>query len=166
MEIPLAATAYELALWIHIVAAVVGLGALFGTAVLSPVAMSMDPRHLPYVHRVRITVNRYLASPGLLLILATGVYQVIDGNWDFGAPWISASFLIVFVLGGMLGGYFTPTDRKLEQIATADIAASGDGEVKLSEEYLSKAKTYAIVGWVAAFLIVMSVYLMITKHGA
>ena len=165
MELPLAATAYELALWIHIEAAIIGLGALFGTAVLSPVAMNMDPRHLPFVHRVRIKINRY-AELGLLVIIATGVFQVIEGNWDFGTAWISASFLIVFVLGGMLGGYFTPADRKLEKIATADIAASGEGPVKLSEEYLSAAKTYATVGWVAAFLIVISVYLMITRHGA
>jgi hypothetical protein len=166
MEIPLAATTYELALWIHVVAAIVGLGATFATVMLSPVAMSMDPRHLPFVHRVQVAINRYMAAPGLLVIIATGIYQVIDGNWDFGSMWISASFLIVFILGGMQGGYFIPTDRKLEKIAAADIAASGDGPVKLSDEYLAASRRQAIMGGVAGFLIVIAVYLMAVKPGA
>jgi uncharacterized membrane protein len=105
---------YEFVLWLHISASMVGLGATFATAVLSPVALSMDPRNLPFVHRVRVTVNRRFGEYGLVLIIATGVFQVIDGNWDFGAFWISAAFLIVFLLGGLLGGYLIPTDRKLE----------------------------------------------------
>jgi hypothetical protein len=159
-------TAYEISLWLHIVAAIVGLGATFATVVLSPVAMKMDARHLPFVHRVQVTINRYMAEPGLLVLIATGVFQVMDGNWDFSSAWVSASFLIAFVLGGMQGAYFIPTDRKLEKLAVADIAASGDGPVKLSDEYLSTSRTQAIVGGVAGLLIVIAVYLMVAKPGA
>ena len=159
-------SAYEVSLWLHIVASIVGLGATFATAVLSPVAMSMDPRHLPFVHRVQITINRYMAGPGLLIILLTGVYQAIDGNWDFGAIWISASFLIVFILGGLQGGYFIPTDRKLEAMVSDEIAAAGTGPFELSDGYLAKAKTEAILGGVAGFLVVLAVLLMIWKPGA
>jgi uncharacterized membrane protein len=148
------------------VAAIVGLGATFATAVLTPVAMKMDVRHLPFVHRVQVVINRYMAAPGLLVLIATGVFQVIDGNWDFGSAWVSASFLIAFVLGGMQGAYFIPTDRKLEKLAVADIAASGDGPVELSDEYLSASRNQAIVGGVAGFLIVIAVYLMVMKPGA
>ena len=69
MELPVALTGYELALWIHITAVVVGLGTTFAESVLFPVAMKMDARHLPYVHRLQLTINRYFASPALLVIL-------------------------------------------------------------------------------------------------
>jgi hypothetical protein len=66
----------------------------------------------------------------------------------------------------MQGAYFIPTDRKLEKLAAADIAASGDGPIVLSDEYLSASRTQAIVGGVAGFLIVVAVYLMVAKPGA
>jgi hypothetical protein len=66
----------------------------------------------------------------------------------------------------MQGAYFIPTDRKLEKLAVADIAASGDGPVKLSDDYLSTSRTQAIVGGVAGLLIVIAVYLMVAKPGA
>lgn len=166
MEPVVAATVHELALWLHIVAAVVGLGATFAMIVMTPVAMNMDPVHLPYVHRVQVAINKYMASPGLLLILATGVFMVIDASWDFGSFWISAAFLIVFVLGAMQGGYFIPTDRRLEGMAVADIEASGDGPVTLSDEYLAKSRASGIAGSIAGLLIVIVTYLMITKPGA
>jgi hypothetical protein len=166
MEPVVAATVYELALWLHIVAVIVGLGSTFAMVVMTPVAMNMDPTHLPYVHRVQMAINRYMASPGLLLILATGIFMVIDGSWDFGSFWISAAFLVVFVLGAMQGGYFIPTDRKLEQMAVADIKASGDGPVTLSNEYMSKSRASGIAGAVAGLLVVIVTYLMITKPGA
>jgi hypothetical protein len=159
-------SAYEFSLWLHIVAAIVGLGATFATVLLTPVAMKMDARHLPFVHRVQVAINRYMAEPGLLVLIATGVFQVMDGNWDFSSAWVSASFLIAFVLGGMQGAYFIPTDRKLEKLAAADIAASGDGPVELSDEYLSASRTQAIVGGVAGLLILIAVYLMVMKPGA
>jgi uncharacterized membrane protein len=163
---PLAVSTSEISLWLHIVAAVVGLGATFGTAVFFPVAMSMDPRHLPFVHRAQLTINRYMAGPGLLVILLTGVYQVIDENWEFGSFWISASFLIVFILGGLQGGYFIATDRKLEAMAAADIAASGDGQVELSEDYLSSSRVEGMVGGFAGLLVLAALLLMVIKPGA
>jgi hypothetical protein len=66
----------------------------------------------------------------------------------------------------MQGGYFIPTDRKLEKISAADIAASGDGPVKLSDEYLAASRRQAIMGGVAGFLIVIAVYLMVARPGA
>lgn len=166
MEPVIAVTVYELSLWLHIAAAIVGFGATFAMTLLSPVAIGMDPIHIPYVHRVQVAIMRYLAFPGLLLIIATGVFQAIDGDWDFGAFWVSASLLIVLVLGVMQVGYFIPSDRRLESIAVADVKASGAGPVKLSEEYLSKARTVGMLGGSAGLLVLVTTYLMITKPGA
>ena len=159
-------TAYTLSLWIHISAVVVGFGSTFAEALMFPVAMSVDKRHLPYVHRLGIAINQRLASPALALILITGIYQTADGDWDFGSFWISATFLIVIVLGGLLGAYFIPTDRKLQALAERDIKASGDGEIVLSDEYQRGAKRIGAIGGLAGLLVIAAIFLMATKLGA
>src|SRR3712207_6928007 len=50
----------------------------------------------------------------------TGIFQTIDGDWDFGAFWISATFAIVIALGALNGAYFIPTDRRLGAMAERD----------------------------------------------
>lgn len=161
--------AYNISLWLHICAVVVGLGATFAEAITFPVAMRLDPRHLPYVHRLGLAINRYLATPALAVIIATGVYQVAeDGGrgWSFGDFWISATFAIVIVLGGLNGAYFVPEDRKLEVMVSAEIAAAGAGEIALSDEYLRRSRTEGIVGAITGILVIAAVFLMVTKPGA
>lgn len=166
MEMPIAVTGHQFFLWLHISLAVIGLGVTFAGAVLLPVAMRMDPRHLPFVHRIQLVITRFIASPALLLLLLTGIYLVSSGHWEFSETWISASFLILFVLGGIFGGYFIPTDRKLERMVTAEIKAAGEGPVKLSKEYLAKLKVEGIMGGVVSALILIVIWLMVTHPGA
>jgi uncharacterized membrane protein len=162
----LAVTGYQISLWLHITAVVVGLGATFAESIAFPVAMGMDARYLPFLHRLQRRINQWLASPALLIILITGMYQVSDADLSFGDAWISAAFAIVIVLGGILGGYFVPTDRRLEKMVSDEIAAAGDGEVTLSAEYQSAARTEGIVGAVAGVLVVIAIYLMVVKPGS
>jgi uncharacterized membrane protein len=162
---PLAVTSYEFSVFLHITAVVVGFGATFAEAIMFPVAMSMDKRNLPYLHRLQRSINTWLATPGLLLVLATGLYQTSDADFDYGDFWLSATMTIVLILGGLLGAYFIPEDRRLEAMAARDIAASGDGEVQLSEEYLRRSRREGIVGAITGLLIVVAIYLMVTKPG-
>ena len=162
----LAVTLFELSLSLHITAVVVGLGATFAEAVTFPVAMRLSVRHLPYVHQLQLTINSRLTSPALLVVLLTGFYQVAEGNWNLGEPWISASFLIVIVLGGLVGAYFIPTDRRLGAMVEAEIAAAGDGEPQLSDEYLRAGRREGAIGALAGVLIVIAVFLMVIKPGA
>jgi uncharacterized membrane protein len=162
---PLAVSSYEISLWIHISAVVVGFGATFAESIAFPVAMRLDARHLPYVHRLQLAINQYLATPALVVILVTGIYQVSDADLEFGDFWISASFAILIILGGLLGAYFIPADRRLGPMVTRDIERAGDGEVVLSDEYERAARTEGIVGMVAGLLVVVAIYLMVTKPG-
>lgn len=168
MEIPLATqlTGYNISLWIHITAVVVGLGATFAESILMPVAMKGDPRHMPLVFRIQLTLNRFFAQPALLLIIITGIYQAIEYNFDFGAFWISATFVIVILLGGITGGYFIPTDRKLLAISERDIKAAGDGPVEFSEEFHNLSRGEAFFGPVTGLLVVAAIFLMVVKPGA
>jgi len=168
MDLPfaLSQTGQEISLWLHITAVVVGLGATAAEAILMPVAMASNPRHVPLVFRVQIVLNRYFANPALLLILITGIYQAVNYDWDFGAPWISGTFVIVFLLGGINGGFLIPTEKKLLAMSEKEIAAAGDGPVEFSEEFQTMSRTEAFFGGITGLLIVAAIFLMVFKPGA
>src|SRR3954471_7660231 len=108
--------AYNISLWLHITAVMVGFGATFALAIATPVALKLDPRHLPYVHQLSIAINRYFASPALLVVLVTGFYQISERNWDFDF-WIIGTLVIVVVLGGLIGAFFLPHAKKMKAVA-------------------------------------------------
>jgi uncharacterized membrane protein len=162
---PIALTTYELSLFVHITAVVVGFGATFAEAITFPVAMKVGKRHLPYVHRLQIAINTYFVQPALVLVLATGVYQASDADYDLGALWLSGAFVIVFALGALVGAYFIPADRKLAAMVERELAAAGDGNPQLSEEYMRGARNTGIAGGVAGLLVILAIYLMVTKPG-
>ena len=158
----LAVTGYEIGLWLHISAVVVGFGATFAESVTFPIAMKLDKRHLPYVHALQLAINRYLTSPAMLIVLATGIYMVADSDaWSFGDPWVSATFAILLVLGGLMGAYFIPTDRRLQTMVTRELEAGGD----LSEEYQRRSRAEGVVGALAGLLVIVAIFLMVTKPG-
>ena len=161
----LAVSSFELSLFVHITAVVVGFGATFAEAIAFPVAMKLDPRHLPYVHRLQLAINQFLATPALVIVLATGFYQVADQDWELGKFWLSGTLTIVIVIGGLIGGYFIPADRRLGAMVQREIDAAGAGEFVPSQEYQKGARTEGIVGTITGLLLVAAVYLMVMKPG-
>ncbi|MEA2440951.1 MAG: hypothetical protein QOH76_2375 [Thermoleophilaceae bacterium] len=160
-----AITSYNFSLFLHVTAVMVGFGSTFALAIATPVALKLDPRHLPYVHELSIALNKYFASPALVIVLATGFYQVSEGNWKLGDAWISATLAIVIALGAIMGAVFMPGAKKLKALAERDIAAAGDGQIQLSDEYNKRARTDAIYGPITGLLLVAAVFLMVTKPG-
>jgi uncharacterized membrane protein len=152
---------YDISVFVHVSAVVVGFGATFAEAIMFPVAMKVGKQHLPYVHRLQLAINQRLASPALLLIIITGIYQTAD-RWEFSDFWISATFLIAIILGGLLGAYFVPSDRRLAPMVERDLAAGGE----LSDEYQRQARRQGMIGALAGVLVLLAVFLMVTKPGA
>jgi hypothetical protein len=163
--VPLAVTSYDFSLFLHITAVVVGLGATFAESVMFPVAMKLSPRHLPYVHRLQLTLNQFFAIPALLVVLATGFYQVSERDWEFGDFWLSATFAIVIVIAAVNIFYFIPADRRLGPMVEREIAAAGDGEIVLSDQYRRQSTIEGIAGSIIGVLLVVAIYLMVTKPG-
>ena len=167
---PLAAIdLYDISVFVHVAAVVVGFGSTYALAVTFPVAMKLDPRHLPYVHALAGTIARFFATPALVIVLLTGIYQVVDSEagYDFGDPWISITFAILLVLGGITGGYFIPSDRKLGPMVAREIeAAPPGGEVTLSDEYQRGARMQGIMGALTGVLLLVAIFLMVVKPGA
>jgi hypothetical protein len=76
----------------------------------------------------------FVALPALVLVLATGLYQVSE-DYELGDFWLSGTMTIVVMLALMLVADFIPEDRRLQAMVEGDIAASGSGQVAISAEY-------------------------------
>src|SRR3954471_22779195 len=101
---------FSVSLFLHITAVMVGFGSTFALSVTTPIAMKLNPRHLPYVHQLSINLNRFFAGPALVVVLATGFYQIGKGNWDYDF-WVIGTLVIVVILGGLIGMVFLPTAK-------------------------------------------------------
>jgi uncharacterized membrane protein len=154
--------AYSLSVFIHVTAVVVGFGATFAEAIMFPVAMKAGVRYLPYLHKLQLAINQRLATPALVIVILTGIYQTSE-RWDWDEGWIGATFLIVIVIGGLLGGYFIPADRKLGAMVEREIAAADGRDVVLSDEYQRGARREGVVGALTGVLLVAAIFLMVTK---
>jgi hypothetical protein len=152
---------YDVSVFVHVSAVVVGFGATFAESIMFPVAMKVGKQHLPYVHRLQLAINQRFASPALLLIIITGIYQTAD-RWEFSDFWISATFLIAIILGGLNGAYFIPSDRRLAPMVERDLAASGD----VSDEYQRQARRQGMFGALAGVLVLLAIFFMVVKPGA
>jgi hypothetical protein len=153
---------YEISVFVHISAAVVGFGATFAEAIMFPVAMKAGVKHLPFVHQLQLAINQRMAGPALGIVILTGIYQTIDGDWGFGSFWISATFLIVIALGALNGVYFVPADRRLAEQSQREIDETGN----VSADYLAQARREGIMGAIAGLLVIAAIFLMVTKPGA
>jgi hypothetical protein len=168
VTLPVAVTSYDLSLFLHITAVVVGFGSTFAESIMFPVAMKMSPRHLPYVHRLQLAINQYFATPALVVVLATGFYQVADRDLQLGDFWLSGTITIVIVIGALLGAYFIPADRRLGPMVQREIEDFGAGEIKLSDlssEYRRQGRMEGVVGTIVGVLLIVAIYLMVTKPG-
>ena len=157
---------YSISVFLHVSAVVVGFGSTFALSLAFPLALRTGARHLPYLHDLSQRINRFFVGPALLVVIVTGIYQTSDADWGFGSFWISATFAIVIILGGITGAYFIPTDRKLAAMARAEIEAGGGGDVTPSAEYQRLAQREGGIGALAGLLILIAVFLMVTKPGA
>jgi uncharacterized membrane protein len=154
--------AYTISLFLHISSVVVGFGATFAEAVTFTVAMRVDRKHLPYIHHLQLFINQRLATPALVLIIITGIFQTANHHWGFGHFWISATIVIAIVLGGINGAYFMPTDRRLAEVAARETANGGEP----SEQYLADVRKEGLIGTISGLLVIIAIFLMVTKPGA
>ena len=116
---------------------------------------SKEPQHESHVLRgIKVLDDRF-ANPAYVLILLTGMSMVIVGDLSFTTFWISTALGLYVVVAVMAIGLFTPMLRR--RIAMAD---AGDLD---SPEYRRLSKHSGIVGGVLAALVILIVFLMVTK---
>ena len=165
---PLAVTNYEFSVFLHVSAVVVGFGATFAESVMFPVAMKMSARNLPYVHRLQLVINQFFVLPALVIIVATGIYQMSEGNWDYGDFWVSGTLTIVVILALTVIFFFIPIDRRLLPMIQKALVDAGDRELQLADlprEYQRWGRLEGLVGSILGILVIAAIFFMTAKPG-
>ena len=152
-------TAYEVGLFIHILAVVVGIGVTYAYPVVLAWVERFAPQSVPPVYSALRRVDRIIVTPGLVIVLLAGFYLVSEGELKLSESWISLGIVTVLVLLGMTHGYFRPRWDKGIELAERDLKAGGE----LSEEFRANSKQMAIAGMLMSLLVVVTLFFMIVK---
>ncbi|MFN2557966.1 MAG: DUF2269 family protein [Nitriliruptorales bacterium] len=149
-----AVSAYLLLKFVHVTLAIVAVGfnASYGVWLARA---AQDPEQLPHVLRGIKTLDDWFANPAYALLLVTGLAMVWVGDLDLGTFWLSTAlglYVLLVVLGA--AGY-TPVLRR--QIRTLE--ESGPE----SEEFRRLMQRGQALGGVLAVLVIVIVFLMVTK---
>ena len=139
-------TAYSVGLFIHMLAVVVAFGPTFGYGFFVGFADTKAPTAVPAIHRAIRMTDLYLVTPGMIVVLAAGIYLMAKGDWgNFFIPRLRRDHRPLRV-GARL---FQPRTRKAIELAERDLAAGGE----LSAEYSALSAQIARVGPLAGLIV-------------
>jgi hypothetical protein len=161
-RVPVATSAYDVILAVHVMAVVVAFGVTFAYPIIYAVGARHGARSMPLLHRIEYTIERYLINPGLLLVLLAGIYLASKGHhWsEFFVQWGLGA---VVVIGALVGSVLIPGAKKAELIAARDIAAAGDADIEMSAEYQALVRRSVIVGSLTSALVLVTILFMAIK---
>jgi uncharacterized membrane protein len=150
-------TWYEFWLFLHILAAMVWIGAATAIQVFGILTKrAADPaKSAFFAQNVAFTINRVI-FPAALVVLAAGIGLVESGNWDWGEPFVAWGLLLWLAVALVAFGFLGRAIGK----AGARLAAEGPSpELALWMRNL----TWLSRGLLAVLLVI--VFLMIVKPG-
>jgi hypothetical protein len=155
---------YNVVIFVHISAAIIGFGVTFAYPIIDVIVhRPANRRHLAWWHTAQGEIGvKLITTAGTVLLLA-GIYLAATGVYDFKSTFVTIGLVIIIVILGLGGAFFAPHERKLAELATRDIAASGDGEIQLSAEYEGVASRVRIVGIGVNVLLLIAVFVMVVK---
>jgi hypothetical protein len=137
----------------------IAFGVTFAYPLFGIAGARMDPRAMPWFHRMQQLLGKRLISPGLAVVLIAGVYLASKLHmWHF--FYVQWGVAVVVVLGGLEGAFMAPRQKKLIELAERDIAAASAGEVTLGPEYQAVVKQVGMVGGLMGVLVLVTIYLM------
>ena len=152
-------TAYNVGLFVHVLAVVVGIGATYAYPVVLAWVERFNPQAVPGVYAALRRVDRIIVTPGLVIVLLAGFYLLSEGEIRVAESWVSLGIATVIILLGMTHAYFKPRwDRGIE-LAERDLAAGAE----LSEEFRANSRQMAIAGMLMSLLVVVTIFFMIVK---
>ena len=145
---------YNLIKWIHILAAIVAVGAN-ATYGLWLARASRSPENLPFTLKTIKVLDDRMANPSYGLLLLTGLLMVFLGPWPLTSSWLAIALVlyVIAVLLGLLG--YSPTLRR--QIRAAETSGPA------SPESAALARRGTLLGIILAVVVVIIELVMVTK---
>jgi hypothetical protein len=151
---------YKIALFLHILAVVLAFGPTFGYGFFFSVAPQY-PRAVPAILAGIQKIDRYLVTPGMIVVLLAGIYMIIAGDdaWSGSEAFITVGFVAIIALFGLQHGFFGPQTLKAKELAERDLE-KGD---TLSPEFEALSQRIGQVGGIAGLIVVVTIFFMVYK---
>ena len=151
---------WQVILAVHILAVVISFGLVFAWPLLALLQKRVDPRAVPALHRVQWTLHTRVSAPGLVVVVAAGIYLASYLHvWSqFFVGWGLAAAIAIGAIGG---AYLTPREKKLAELADAELAASaGSPDVAWSPAYLAVRRQAEFARIAQAAITVLTILFM------
>ena len=140
--------------WIHVLAAIVAVGANLTYSIWIARA-SQEPKALPFVLQNVSFIDRRVANPCYAVLLATGLAMALTVPIPLTTPWLLTS-MIFYGIAALLGIFaYAPLTRRQRQILAEDGFAS--------PAYDAVARRGRLLGRVVTLDVLIIVFLMVVK---
>ena len=154
-----AVTSYDIGKFIHVATVIVALGAPFAYAPFTALAERSNPRAVPTVLRALRRVDFTIVTPGMILILAAGIYLLADASIRVAESWVSVGIAAIVVLFAIIHGVVEPAVKRAIAVAERDL----DQGEELSAEYRALSRRINIADVVAGIVVVVAAFFMVVK---
>lgn len=149
---------FTIALFFHIFAVVVAFGPTLAYPAFVLFAERHAPASLPSAYRSMTMADRFLVTPGMIVVLVAGIYLAAKLKIN-GEVWVMFGLIAIIALFGLTHGYFAPRFRKAGQLAERDLEKG----TALSAEYEAVSRQIAIGGAIATSIVVVTIFLMVVQ---
>ena len=150
-------TSYELWLFLHISAAIVWIGGAVAVQVFAALAKaSGDPARSAALGKDTGVVARWLFMPSSLVVLATGILLVNDGNWDW------SEWFVVLGLIGWAAVSFTAFGYLGRALRSVGMRMATEGP---SPELGAEMNRLILVARILILVLFAVVFVMVVKPG-
>jgi len=143
---------YDVVLWLHITAVIVGFGALFAYPVFLAVNARAPIAERANFHRLQIAFSKRVTGPAIGVILLAGVYLASDAH-SWSKVWVSVPLVLLIVIAGLGATVLRKGEERLCALADARETAGYDGALA------SVARWTTLTG----ALIVIAIFFMAAK---
>jgi uncharacterized membrane protein len=119
-----------------------------------------DPKLLAHAMDGVIRSDRLFTMPGVLLIIASGVFAALKGGFPvFGTPWILWTLILFGISGAIFGMRLAPLQRRMRALAEAGVRSGAFDYVP----YHRLSRQWDFWGFVATATPLLGLALMVLK---
>lgn len=158
-------TFYNVIVFFHIAAVVIGFGPTFAYGMFQAIAAREGMRASLGVTRATLSWNQTGLTVSMVIIFLSGMYLAAYENfWEFSDFFISWGFIVILVLFGLVHGYFVPKERKVVAMLEEEVAKPGGGESTAPPATITAlGQQIGRVGIATGLLLIVTMYFMTTK---
>lgn len=155
---------YDVLVFFHVAAVVIGFGPTFAYALFQAVAARSGVTASLATSRAVVTWNMTGLTICMVIVFLSGMYLASYDYWQLSDFFISWGFLVMLILFGLVHAFFVPREKRI--VAMLEEEAAKPGGTESAELPAAVGERYAQIGKVGmatGILIVLTIYVMTAK---